>query len=91
MVAKDDHATSNHARTIYHQFSGTNLEDDSVPSGNEPAEHDSLEASSQRHKMTRSDGSKSAARIGFTLRTTAENVATKIIRDKMGELAESIN
>lgn len=74
MVTGDDHAIGDNACTIYHQFSDTNLEDDSAPLANELAECDPLEVNSQRHEVARLVASKSATGIGHTSRITGESV-----------------
>ncbi|KAH7672047.1 Myb/SANT-like domain-containing protein [Dioscorea alata] len=90
LVAGDDHAIGDHARTIYHQFGATTLEDESAPPPNTPVDCEPMDTSNQRHEALRSHASKSTARANRRPRNNGDNVASENIGDKLGELAASI-
>ncbi|XP_039137644.1 uncharacterized protein LOC120275190 [Dioscorea cayenensis subsp. rotundata] len=97
LVAGDDHATGDYARSIYDQFGGTIHEDkhdtipDNVPAPNDPMDCEAFEQNSRRHEVLRSNSSKSTARSSRTIRTMGENGAMEIVGDKLGQLATSID
>ncbi|XP_039138730.1 uncharacterized protein LOC120276054 [Dioscorea cayenensis subsp. rotundata] len=50
LVAGDDHATGDQARSIYQQFGGTNEEDENPPTPDVPMEHEPLETNVHRQE-----------------------------------------
>ncbi|KAH7650984.1 hypothetical protein IHE45_20G027500 [Dioscorea alata] len=97
LVAGDDHATGDYARSIYDQFGGTIHEDDhdTVPDNvlapNDPMDCEAVEGNSRRHEVLRSNTSKTTARSTRTRRTMGENDGMEIVGDKLGQLATSID
>ncbi|KAM0951967.1 putative peptidylprolyl isomerase [Dioscorea sansibarensis] len=90
LVVGDDYTTSDHARTIHHQFGGTNLEENNTPSSNKLMDYEPLDTSKQRHEVPWSSASKTTARTGHTSKTIGENVAIEHLLDKLGQLVSSI-
>ncbi|KAH7681731.1 Ribonuclease H-like protein [Dioscorea alata] len=90
LVAGDDHATGDYARTIYHQFGATTLEEDNAPPPNAPVDCEPMDTGEQRHEALRSCASKSTARASRRPRNNGDNGASENIGDKLSELASSI-
>ncbi|KAH7650979.1 Fumarate reductase/succinate dehydrogenase flavoprotein-like C-terminal protein [Dioscorea alata] len=90
LVAEDDHATGDHARSFYDQFGGTTPEDNNVPEPNEPMDCEAFEANSQIHEVLRSTTNKTTARSSRIRRTMGENVGMENVGDKLGQLVASI-
>ncbi|KAH7663248.1 hypothetical protein IHE45_14G040800 [Dioscorea alata] len=90
LVAGDDHATGDQARSIYQQFGGTNEEDENPPTPDVPMENEPLETNVQRQEGARSSAYRSTARTSCMSRSINENIASDNLANKLGELAASI-
>ncbi|XP_039134245.1 uncharacterized protein LOC120271639 [Dioscorea cayenensis subsp. rotundata] len=63
LVAGDDHATGDYARTIFDEFGGTPSENESAPPSNALLDCEPMDTGNQRHEALRSSRSKIIARL----------------------------
>ncbi|XP_039145340.1 uncharacterized protein LOC120282566 [Dioscorea cayenensis subsp. rotundata] len=91
LVAGDDHATGDYARTIFDQFGSTPGEDESAPPLNTPLDGEPMETENERHEALRASTNKTTARATRRTRTNGENGLGENIGEKIGELAASID
>ncbi|KAH7672048.1 Myb/SANT-like domain-containing protein [Dioscorea alata] len=91
LIAGDDHATGDYARTIFDQFGGTPGEDESIPPPNAPLDSEPMNTGTQRREALRSSTNMTTARTTRRTRTNVENGLGENIGEKIGELATSID
>ncbi|KAH7681900.1 Myb/SANT-like domain-containing protein [Dioscorea alata] len=88
LIAGDDHATGDYARTIFDQFGGTPGEDDSAPPPNAPLDGEPMDTGNQRHEALRSSMNKTTARATRRTRTNGDNGSGENIGEKIEKLTD---